>query len=115
MNKLELEMNENLLKFQIELVEDLIKTCRRCIRLNRLIMILGVFTVSCTTYLSVRYMRDGRLFLAIFELLLALFNSYLGVATIYRNYKDKASLKWAKCELEKIESEIESLKEVEIE
>lgn len=109
MNKLELEMHENLLKFQIELVEDMVKTCKSCIRLDWSLFVIGAFAVGITTCLTVKYARCGNWFLAIFELFLALFNVYLYVKGVYRHHKNKVRLKWAKCELEKINSEIELL------
>lgn len=109
MNKLELEMKIQRLKFSKELCKNKVDLDKSTLILNRGVIAVGVFVVFFLICASVNFCKRGMLLFGIFDMVLAVVNIVLCIITIIRNRVLKRDLESEKVELERLNSEIQSL------
>lgn len=115
MNKLELEMSKSRLELGKEICEEMVRLDKNSLRLDWMIVGLCTPVAILLVVVGVVYLKDEKWILAIIEFLLALLNVGLCINAVSRSNIIRQSLKRHKADLEEINSNIESLKEVELE
>ena len=110
MNKLELEMKIQRLKFSKELCKSKVELDKNSLLMNRVVIVFAVLVMLFLTYASVNFFKRGMLLFGMFDMLLAIVNIILCNGTITRNKVLKRDLESGKAELERLNSEIQSLK-----
>lgn len=99
MNKLELEMNTQRLKFSREICENIIKLDRNSLMINRICNIFSALVAIILAFIGVDCFVDGKWIMGILEILLAAINITLCIGTINRNKVLKRDLESGKVEL----------------
>ena len=112
MNKLEVEMTTQRLKFSREICENIIKLDKNSLLINRVCSVVGMLVAITLTYIGVDFLMDGKWAIGILDILLAALNITLCIGAINRNKVLKRDLEHGKTELERLNSEIQTLKEM---
>ena len=109
MNKLELEMKIQRLKFTREICKHIVDLDKNSLLMNRISSLISVVVAIFLTYVSTKFFKKGMLHFAIFDMLMAIVSIVLCVGNMRRIIVLKRELKRGKAELENIDSEIQSL------
>lgn len=109
MNKLEWEMSKQRLKFSKEICENIVKLDKNSLLINRICSVVGMLVAILLTFIGVDFLMDGKWAIGILDILLAIMNIALCIGTINRNKVLKRDLESGKVELERLNSEIQSL------
>ena len=112
MNKLEWEMSKQRLKFSKEICENIVKLDRNSLLINIICSVVGMLVAITLIYIGVDFLMDGKWAIGILDILLAIMNIMLCISIINRNKVIKRDLEHGKTELERLNSEIQTLKEM---
>ena len=109
MNKLELEMKIQRLKFSKELCKNKLDLDKNSLLLNRVAIVAGMLLVIFLVYVSVNFFKREMILFGIFDMLLAVVNTVICISAATRNKVLKLDIGSGKVEMERLNSEIQSL------
>ena len=112
MNKLELEMTIQRMKFSREICENLISLNKNSLFLNRFATVTAMLVAFALTFFGVHNLLNGRWVTACFEFVMVAINLVLGFSNIDRIRTLKIEVESGEVELERLSSEIQRLKEM---
>ena len=112
MNKLEKEMTIQRLKFSKEICQNIINLDKNSLFLNTAATVIAMLAAISLTFFGIHYLLNGRLGLSCLEFVLVAINLMLGFSNIDRIKTLKHEVESGKVELDRIDSEIQTLKEM---
>ena len=112
MNKLELEMTIQRLKFSREICENIINLDKNSLFLNRFATVAAMSVAFSLTFYGVHNLLNGRWWIACLEFVLVAVNLTIGFSNIDRIRTLKREVASGQVELERLSSEIQRLKEM---